>query len=157
MDCSTLGLPVHHQLLEFTQTHVYWVSDAIQSSHPLSPSFSPTLNCSQHQGLYQWVGSSPMSCPFTSGGQSIGVSASASILPMNAQGWCPLGLTSLISLLWKELSRVFSITTIESINSLMFSLFYGPLSHPYMTTGKTIALTIWAFVIECCNKYECDG
>ena len=56
MDCSTPGLPVHHQLLEFTQTHVYWVSDAIQPSHPLlSP--SPAFNLSQHWGLLQWVSS----------------------------------------------------------------------------------------------------
>ena len=58
MSCSTLGLPVHHQLLEFTQTHVHWVSDAIQPSHPLlSPSY-PTFNLSQEQGLFQWVNSS---------------------------------------------------------------------------------------------------
>ena len=57
MDCCTPGLPVHHQLLEFTQTHVHWVSDAIQPSHPLlSP--SPTFNLSQHQELFQWVSSS---------------------------------------------------------------------------------------------------
>ena len=54
MNCSTPGLHVHHQLLEFTQTHVHWVSDAIQTSYPLlSP--SPALNLSQHQGLFQWV------------------------------------------------------------------------------------------------------
>ena len=57
MNCSTLGLPVHHQLPEFTQTHVHWVSDAIQPSHPLS-SPSPTFNLSQHQGLFKWVISS---------------------------------------------------------------------------------------------------
>ena len=56
-DCSTPGLPVHHQLLEFTQTHVYWVSDAIQPSHPLS-SPSPAFNLSQYQGLFKWVSSS---------------------------------------------------------------------------------------------------
>ena len=58
MDCTTPGLPVHHQLPEFTQTHVHWVGDAIQPSHPLS---SPSLfifNLSQHQGLFKWVGSS---------------------------------------------------------------------------------------------------
>ena len=55
MDCSMPGFPVHHQLLEFTQTHVHWVSDAIQPSHPLS---SPSgLNLSQHQGLFKWVSS----------------------------------------------------------------------------------------------------
>ena len=57
MDCSTPGLPVHHQLPEFTQTHVHWVGDAIQPSYPLS-SPSPALNLSQHQGLFQWVSSS---------------------------------------------------------------------------------------------------
>ena len=55
-DRSTQGLPVHHQLPEFTQTHVHWVGDAIQPSHPLS-SLSPTFNLSQHQGLFQWVSS----------------------------------------------------------------------------------------------------
>ena len=58
MDCSTPGLPVHHQLLEFTQTHVYWVGDAIQPSHPLSSPSPPPFNLSQHQGLFQWVSSS---------------------------------------------------------------------------------------------------
>ena len=57
MNCSTPGLPVHHQLLEFTQTHVHWVGDAIQPSHPLSSPSPPTLNLSQHQGLFKWVSS----------------------------------------------------------------------------------------------------
>ena len=56
-DCSMLGFPVHHQLLELTQTHVHWVSDAIQLSHPLSSPSPPTFNLSQHQGLFQWVSS----------------------------------------------------------------------------------------------------
>ena len=58
MNRSTPGLPVHHQLLEFTQTHVHWVGDAIQSSHPLSSPSPPAPNPSQHQGLFQWVNSS---------------------------------------------------------------------------------------------------
>ena len=58
MDCSTPGFPVHHQLLEFTQTHVHWVGDAIQSSHPLSSPSPPTFNLSQHQGLFQGISSS---------------------------------------------------------------------------------------------------
>ena len=58
MDCSMPGLPVHHQLPEFTQTHVHWVGDAIQPSHPLSSPSPPALNLSQHQGLFQWVSSS---------------------------------------------------------------------------------------------------
>ena len=57
-ECSTPGLPVHHQSLEFTQTHVHWVSDAIQPSHPLSSPSPPALNLSQHQSLFQWVTSS---------------------------------------------------------------------------------------------------
>ena len=84
MDSSTPGLPVHHQLPEFTQIHIHWVDDAIQSSHPLS-SPSPAFNLSQHQGLFQ------MSQFFTSDGQSIGVSASASVLLMNIHDWSPLG------------------------------------------------------------------
>ena len=55
MDCSIPGFPVLHYLLEFAQTHIHWVSDAIQPSHPLSPSSPPTLNLSQHQGLFQWI------------------------------------------------------------------------------------------------------
>ena len=58
MDCSTPGLPVHHQLPEFTQTHVHWVADAIQQFHPLSSPSPPAFNLSQHQGLCQWVSSS---------------------------------------------------------------------------------------------------
>ena len=85
MDCSTPGLLVHKQLPEFTQTHVHWVSDAIQPSHPLSSPSPLAFNLSQHQGLFKW-------CQlFTSGGQSIGVSASTSVLPMNTQEWSPLG------------------------------------------------------------------
>ena len=58
MDCSTPGFSVHHQLPELTQTHVLWVSDAIQPSHSLSPPSPPTFNLSQHQGLFKWVSSS---------------------------------------------------------------------------------------------------
>ena len=58
MDCSRPGLPVHHQLLEFTQTHVHWVCDAIQPSYPLSSPSPPAFNLSQHQGLFKWVSSS---------------------------------------------------------------------------------------------------
>ena len=58
MDFSMTGLPVHHQLLEFTQIHVHWVSNAIQPSHPLSSPSPPSLNLSLHQGLFQWVSSS---------------------------------------------------------------------------------------------------
>ena len=81
MECSTPGFPVHHQLLELTQTHVHRVGDAIQPSHPLlSPTFS-------HLQSFPASGSLQMSQFFTSRGQSIGASASASVLPMNTQGW----------------------------------------------------------------------
>ena len=106
MDCSTPGLPVHHQLLEFTQTHVHWVSDAIQPSHPVIP-------FSSHLQSFPASRSFPVSQSFTSGGQSIGASASASILPMKIQGWFILGLSGLISLQPRGLSRVFSNTTVE--------------------------------------------
>ena len=86
MNHSTPGLPVHHQLLEFTQMHFHWVRDGIQPSHPLSSPSPPAPNPSQHQGFFQWVN-------FSHCGQSIGVSASASVLPVNTQDWSPLGWT----------------------------------------------------------------
>ena len=106
MNRSTPGLPVHHQLLEFTQTHVHRVSDAIQPSHPLSFPSPPAPNPSQHQSLFQWVNSAW-------GGQSIGVSASASLPPKKSQGWSPSEWTSWSSLQSKGLSRVFSNTTVQ--------------------------------------------
>ena len=105
MNCSTPGFPVLHCLPEFAQSHVHCVDDAIQPSHPLLVP-SPAVNLSQLRVF-------PMSLLFTSGGQSTGVSASVTVLPMNSQGWFPLGLTGLISFLSKRLSRVFSSTTIQ--------------------------------------------
>ena len=97
-------------------------------------------------------GSFPMSWLFASGGQRIGGSGSASVLPMNIQGWFPLGLTGLISLQSKGLSRVFSSATVQKHQlkkraSVLWLLafFMVQLSYPYMTTGKTIALTRWIF------------
>ena len=82
----------------------------------------------------------------TSGGQSIGMSASTSILPMNTQDLSPSGWTGWISLQSKGLSRVFSNTTIQASILRCSAFFVVQLSHPYMTTGKTIALTRWTFV-----------
>ena len=110
MNCSTPGFPVLHYLSEFSETLIHCVCDTIQPSHPLSPPSPHALNISQHQGLFQQL--------FTSGGQSIGVSASAAVLPI--QGWFPLGLTGLISLQSKGLSRVFSSTRIWKYK------FFGP-------------------------------
>ena len=102
---STPGLPLHHQLPEFTQTHVHWIGDAIQPSHPLSSPSPPALNLSQHH--FQ------MSQLSASGGQSVGVSALASVLPINTQDWSPLGWTGWISLQSKGHARVFSNTTVQ--------------------------------------------
>ena len=107
MDCGRPGLPVHHQLLEFIQTYVHWVSDAIQPSHPLSsPSFSSCLQ------FFPASGSFPVSQLFTWGDQSIGVSTLATFLPMNTQDWS-LEWTGWISLKSKGLSRVLSNTTVQ--------------------------------------------
>ena len=101
MNRSTPGLPVHHHLSEFTQTHVHRVSDAIQPSHPLSSPSPPAPNPSQQQSqLFTW------------GGQSTGASALASFLPKKSQGWSPSEWTVWISLQSKGLSRVFSNTTV---------------------------------------------
>ena len=107
MNHSTPGLPVHHQLPEFTQTHVHRVSDAIQPSHPLSSPSPPAPN------PYLASKSFPMSQLFAWGGQSTGVSALASFLPKNTQGWSPSEWTGWISLQSKGLSRVFSNTAVQ--------------------------------------------
>ena len=119
MDCSTPGFPVHHQLRELTQTHVHRVGDAIQSFHPVIP-FSSCLQS------FPASGSFPMSLFFTSGGQSIGVSASASVVPTNIQHWFPLGLTGLISLQFKGLSRVFSNITVQKHQFFSTQPSYSP-------------------------------
>ena len=99
MDCSMPGLPVHHQLQKFTQTHVHWVGDAIQPSHPLSSPSPPDFNFAWHQGLFQWVSSLHHMI-------GVGVSAPASVLPMK---WFPLRWTGWIPLQFKGLLRVFYI------------------------------------------------
>ena len=101
LDCSMPGFPLLPYLLDLAQTHVLWVGDAIQPSHPLSSPSPPTLQSFTASGSFlSWL--------LASGGQSIGASASASVLPVGIQGWFPLGLTGLISLQSKGLSIVFS-------------------------------------------------
>ena len=92
---------------QLAQTYAHRLSDAIQPTHPLSSPSPPAFNLSQDYSLY------PVSQSFQSGGHSTGVSVSASVLPMNIQDWFPLGLTGLISLQSKGLSRVFSNTTVQ--------------------------------------------
>ena len=103
---STPGLPVHHQLPEFTQIHVQRVTDAIQPSHPLFLPSLPVLSPSQGQSLFQWVNT-------VWGGQSTRVSYLASFLPKKSQGWSPSEWTGCISLQSKGLSRVFSNITVR--------------------------------------------
>ena len=142
MNSSMTGFPVHHQLPELAQTQVHQVSDVIQASHPLSSSSPLALNP-------QYLPSSgffPMSWLFASGGHSIGASALASVLPVNIQDWLSLGWTNLISLQSKALLRVFSNTTVQKYLTLRCSAFFTvQLSHPYMTTEKTIDLTLRIF------------
>ena len=118
MDCSLPGLPVYYQLLEFTQTQVPSVGDAIQLSHLLLSPFPPAFNLSQHQGLCKWVSSSHQVA-------SIGVSASASVLPINIQDWFPLGWTGWISLQSKGLSRTSPTSQFRSTNSSVLSFLYS--------------------------------
>ena len=106
MDCSTPGFPVHHQLPELTQTHVHWVVMPSNCLILVLP-FSSCLQSVPASGYF------PMSQFFASGGQSIGVSASASVLPKTIQDWFPLGWTCWISLLSKGFSRVFPNTTVQ--------------------------------------------
>ena len=103
------SLPVPHHIPEFAQVHIQGINNAFQPSHSLLPSSPSAFNLSQHQGLFQWVHCSPASLV---GDQSIGASASTSVLPMSIQGWFPLRLTGLISLLSEGLSRIFSNTTV---------------------------------------------
>ena len=116
------------------------------NSHPLSQWCHPTISSSvvpfsSSPQSFPASGSFPVSQFFSSGGQSIGASASALVLPMNIQDWFPLGLTSLISLQSKGYSRVFSNTTVQKHQFFGAQLCMVQLSHPYTTTGKTKALT----------------
>ena len=118
----------------------HWVSDAIQPYHPLSSPFPSAFYLSQHQSPF------PMSQLFTSGGWSIGASASASVLPMNIQGWFPSVLTTVNTCCPRD-SQESSQHHSSKASVLWHSDFFiVQLSHLYMTTGKTMALTIWTFV-----------
>ena len=140
MNRSTLGLPVHHQLLESTQTHVHWVSDAIQPSHPLLSPSPPALNLFQHQGLFKWVSSS----------QQV-----AKVLKFQLQHQS-FQRTPRTDLLWdglvgspcspRDSQDSSPIPQFKSISSSALSFLYKPTLTFYTTTGKTIALTRRTFV-----------
>ena len=126
-------------------------SGAGSNSCPLSRWYHPTISSSvtPFSSCLQYLPASesfPMNWLFISGGQSIGVSTSASVLPMNIQGWFPLGLTGLISLQSKGLSSLLQHHCSKASILRHSAFFMVQLSHPYMTTGKTIALTRWTFV-----------
>ena len=138
MDCSTPGLPVHHQLPEFTQTYVHWVSDAIQPSHPLSSPSPPALNLSQH---FQMSSVLCIRWPkYWSFCFSITPSNEYSGLISFRMDWLDLLAVqgTLKSLLQHHSSKA---STLQHLDSFIVQL-----SHPYMTTGKTITLTRWTFV-----------
>ena len=139
MNPGTPGLPVHYQLPEFTQTHVHRVGDAIQPSHPLSSPSPPSPNPSQHQGLFQRVSSSqvPKVLEF-----QLHISPSNEhprLISLRMDGLDLLAVQRTLKSLLQHQSSKASI--------LWCSAFFTvQLSHPYMTTGKTIALTRWTFV-----------
>ena len=140
MDCSMPGFPVHHYLPEFAQTQIHWVDDAIQPSHPSSPASPPALNLSQHQGLFQWVGSLHQVVKYWSFSFSIRPSNEYSGLISFRIDWFDfLAVQGTL----KSLLQHHNLKALVLLHSAFFMVH---LSHLYMTTGKTIALTVWTFV-----------
>ena len=140
MNCSTPGLPVHHQHLELAQTHVHRVSDVIQTSHPLSSPSPPAFSLSKHQGLFQRVSSSHQVAKvleFQLQPQSFQWIFRADFL----EDW-------LVNLLAVQGTLKSLLQYHSSKASILWrsAFFIVQLSHPYMTTGKTIALTRQTFV-----------
>ena len=117
MDCSMPGLPVHHQLLEFTQTHVHWVGDAIQPYHPLLSHSPPSFNLPQHQGLFKWVSSSNQMA------KVLEFQLQHQSFQWIFQDWFSLRWTGWMSLQSKGLPRVFPNTTVQK-----HQFFYAQLS-----------------------------
>ena len=140
MDCSTSSFPVLQRLPELTLTHVHWVNDAIQPSHPLYFPSPSVFNLSQHQGLFQWV----VLCIRWSKYRSF----SFSISPFNEY----------LGLIFFRIDSFDLLTIQGTLKNLLqhynskasilgcSTFFMVPLSHPYMNIGKNIALTIWPFV-----------
>ena len=138
-DCSTPGLPVHHQLPEFTQTHVHWVSDATPPPYPLSSYSLPAFNLAQHQGLFKWVSS---------------LHKMAKVLEFQLQNIRPSdeysGLISFRMYLLDLLAFKSLLQHHSSKASILqcSAFFIVQLSHPYRITGETIALTRQNFVVK---------
>ena len=142
MDCSIPGLPVHHQLPKFTQTHVHWVSDAILPSHPLSSPSPPALNLSQHQGLSNETVLHIMWPKYWSFSFNISPSNEHSGLISFRMDW--LDLLAVQGTLKSLLQHHSSKASILWCSAFLIV----QLSHPYMTTGKTIALNRQNFVVK---------
>ena len=140
MDCSTPGLPVHYWLLEFTQTHAHWVNDDIQPSHPLSSTPPPAFNLSQHPHLFKWVSSSHHGPKYWSFSFNISPSNEHSRLIAFRMDWLDLLAVQ------GTLKSLFQYHRSKASIIMCSAVFTVQLSHPYMTTEKTIALTRWTFV-----------
>ena len=136
MDCSTPGFPVHHQLPELAQNHVHRVGDAIQPRHPLLSPSPPAFNLSQHQGLFQWVSSSHQYWSFSF---SISPSNEYSGLISFRIDWFDLAVQGTLKSLLQHHGSKASVLQCSAFSIVQ-------LSHPYMTTGKTIAFTRWTIV-----------
>ena len=144
MDCSTPGFPVLHHLPEFAQSHVRWVSDVIQPPHPLSPP-SLALNLSQHQGLLQWVSCSRQE-PKVSELQHQYFQWIFRLIYFRSD-WFDLPV---VQRTLKSLLQNYSLKESILWRSAFFMI---QLSHPYTTTGKTIALTRWTFVSKVMSAF----
>ena len=143
MDCITPGFPVLHYLLEFAQTHVHWVNDAIQPSHPPLPPSPSSLDLTQHQGIFQWVGSSH---------QVVKVSELQHQFTMTIQGWFPLGLTGFISLLFVfQIKDVFSSIKSKYLCQFSSSTYPAHLWHSYYLLG----FILWSFLLNANGVYRC--
>ena len=141
MDCSTPGLSVHHQLLEFTQTHVHWVSDAIQTSHSLSSPSPPAFNLSQHQGLFKWAVLHIRWPKYWS--------FSFSISPSNEYSGMISFKIDWLNILAVQGTKSLHQQHISKASILQRSAFFiVQLSHSYMTVGKTKALIRWTLLAK---------
>ena len=139
MDCSMAGSSVFHSLPEFAQIHVCWVSDAISPSHPPSPPSPPAFNLSQHQGPFQWGSSSHQVAKVLKLQLSISSSNEYSRLIFLRLDWFDI-------LADQRTLKSFLQHNSKASIFLCSSFFKVQLSHPNMTTGKSIALSIWTFV-----------
>ena len=140
MNHSTPGLPVHHQLPEFTQTHVRQVTDAIQPSHPLLSPSLPAPNPSQHQSLFQWVSSlHPMAKYWSFSFRISPPNEYSGLISFRIDWFDLLAVQGILQSLRQHHNSKASVLRCSAF-------FFVQLSHPYMTPGKTIVLTLWTFV-----------